>query len=152
MSLGGFLTQLLVLDSPQRVLTATLFSTGALAGNPPLPGETELPPPSGEVLAMWEHLGTPRTREEEAAFSLEHWRLLAGAAAGGPFDPDEFRALEQRVRAHTGHDDPIAAHSLADQSGLDRGRELAAPPRRRWSSRHRSTQCSRRHTPTTSRG
>jgi pimeloyl-ACP methyl ester carboxylesterase len=52
--------------------------------------------------------------------------LLSGAAAGGHFDADEFRALEERVRAHTGHDDPIAAHALADPSGLQRGRELAA--------------------------
>jgi hypothetical protein len=90
-----------------------------------LPGEDELPGPSEEVLAMWEHLGESRTREQEIAFNLEHWRALSGAAAGGHFDPGEFRALEERVRAHTDHDEPIAAHALADQSGLARGRELA---------------------------
>jgi pimeloyl-ACP methyl ester carboxylesterase len=125
MSLGGMLIQLLLLDAPERLLTATLFSTGALAGNPPLPGEEAVPGPSAEVLAMWQHLGESRTREEEIAFSLEHWRLLSGATAGGYFDADEFRVLEEHVRAHTGHDDPIAAHALADQAGLDRGQELA---------------------------
>lgn len=125
MSLGGILVQILLLDAPQRLLSATLLCTGALGGNPPLPGEADLPGPSAEVLAMWEQLAEPRTREEEIAFSLEHWRLLSGAAAGGHFDPDEFRALEERVRAHTGHGDPIAAHALADRSGLDRGHELA---------------------------
>ena len=125
MSLGGILVQLLLLDAPDRVLTATLFSTGALAGDPPLPGEAELPAPSAELLALWERLAEPRSRAEEIAFNLEHWRVLSGAAAGGHFDPDEFRALEERVRAHTGHGDAIAAHALADQSGLDRGRELA---------------------------
>jgi pimeloyl-ACP methyl ester carboxylesterase len=125
MSLGGTLVQLLLLDAPDRLLSATLFSTGALAGDPALPGEDELPGPSEEVLAMWEHLGESRTREEEIAFSLDHWRALSGAGAGGHFDPDEFRALEERVRAHTGHGEPIAAHALADQSGLARGRELA---------------------------
>jgi pimeloyl-ACP methyl ester carboxylesterase len=125
MSLGGMLVQLLLLDAPERLLSATLFSTGALAGDPALPGEDELSGPSEDVLAMWEHLGESRTREQEIAFNLEHWRALSGAAAGGHFDPDEFRALEELVRAHTGHDEPIAAHALADQSGLARGRELA---------------------------
>jgi pimeloyl-ACP methyl ester carboxylesterase len=125
MSLGGMLVQLLLLDAPERLLSATLFSTGALGGHPPLPGEDTLPGPSAEVLAMWERLGEPRSREEEIAFNLEHWRLLSGAAAGGHFDADAFRALEERVRAHTGHGDPLVAHALADQSGLDRGRELA---------------------------
>jgi pimeloyl-ACP methyl ester carboxylesterase len=125
MSLGGILVQLLLLDAPDRLLSATLFSTGALGGDPPLPGEDDLSGPSAEVLAMWEHLGDTRTPEEEAAFSLEHWRLLSGAAAGGHFDPDEFRTLERRVREHTGHGDPIFAHALADRSNLARGRELA---------------------------
>ena len=125
MSLGGTLIQLLLLDAPDRFLTATLFCTGALGGNPPLPGEADLAGPSPEVLAMWQHLGEARSREEEIAFNLTHWRLLSGASRGGHFDPEEFRALEVRVRAHTGHDDPIAAHALADQAGLDRGRELA---------------------------
>jgi len=125
MSLGGMLVQLLLLDAPERVLSATLFSTGALRGDPPLPGEAELPGPAPEVLAMWEQLGTPRSREEEVAFNLELWRLLSGAAAGGHFDPEEFRRLDERVRAHTGHHDPLVAHALADQSGLTRGRELA---------------------------
>jgi pimeloyl-ACP methyl ester carboxylesterase len=125
MSLGGILVQLLLLDAPERLLSATLFSTGALGGDPPLSGEESLSGPSAEVLAMWEHLGDGRTREEEIALNLEHWRLLSGAAAGGHFDADEFRELEERVRAHTRHDDPLVAHSLADQSGLHRGRELA---------------------------
>jgi pimeloyl-ACP methyl ester carboxylesterase len=125
MSLGGFLIQLLLLDAPERLLSATLFSTGALGGDPPLPGEERLSGPSAEVLAMWQHLGDTRTREEEIAFNLEHWHLLSGAAAGGHFDAGEFRALEERVRAHTRHHDPLVAHALADQSGLERGRELA---------------------------
>lgn len=125
MSLGGTLVQLLLLDAPDRLLSATLFCTGALASDPAWPSEHELPGPSEDILAIWQHLGESRTREQEIAFNLEHWRLLSGVAAGGHFDPDEFRSLEERVRAHTGHDDPIAAHALADQSGLARGRELA---------------------------
>ncbi len=125
MSLGGTIVQVLLLDAPDRVLTATLFCTGALGGDPPLPDEPGLPGPSPEVLAMWQHLGEARSRDEEIAFNLDHWRLLSGAARGGHFDREEFRALEQRVRAHTGHDDPTIAHALADQTGLSRGGELA---------------------------
>jgi pimeloyl-ACP methyl ester carboxylesterase len=123
MSLGGTIVQLLMLDAPERLLTATLFGTSALSGDPPLPGEESLPGPSDELLAVWEHLGDERTREEDVAFAVEHWRLLTG---GGPFDVGEFRALEERIRDHAGHDEPTFAHALADQAGLARGRELAS--------------------------
>jgi pimeloyl-ACP methyl ester carboxylesterase len=123
MSLGGTLVQLLLLDAPERLLSATLFGTGALGGEPPLPGEEALPGPSAELLELWEHLGDERTPEDDLAFAVEHWRLLSGDAAG--FDAAEFRAMEERIRAHTGHDDPSFAHALADQGGLARGRQLA---------------------------
>jgi pimeloyl-ACP methyl ester carboxylesterase len=125
MSLGGILVQLLLLDAPERLLSATVFSTGAIDVDPPVPGAPELPGPTPEVLAMWEHLGEPRDREAEVAFNVEHWRVLSGAAAGGPFDEPEFRALEERIRDHAGHDEPTAAHALADASNLARGAELS---------------------------
>ena len=125
MSMGGFLVQLLLLDAPERLRSATLFSTGALAVEPLPPGAVPPPGPTDEVLALWAHLGEPRDVEEEAAFNLAHWQVLSGAAAGGVFDPDEFHALGERVRAHAGHDEPTAAHALADQSNLARGAELA---------------------------
>lgn len=37
-----------------------------------LANEETLAGPSAEMLAMWERLGEPRTREEEIAFSIEH--------------------------------------------------------------------------------
>jgi len=118
MSLGGLLVQLLLLDAPERLHTATVFSTGPLH----TPGTPELPGPTDEVMAMWQHLGEPRDREAEVAFNVEHWRLLSG---GGPFEPEEFRALERRIRDHAGTDAPTVAHALADPSNLDRGAELA---------------------------
>ncbi len=122
MSLGGILIQLLMLDAPERLRSATLFCTGALENDPPVPG---LPGPAPELLAMWEHLGERRDHEAEVAFNLEHWRLLSGAARGGPFEEHEFRALEERIRDHAGHDEPTAAHAAADPSNLARGAELA---------------------------
>ncbi|MDT7801716.1 MAG: hypothetical protein QOI78_5149 [Actinomycetota bacterium] len=121
MSMGGFLVQLLLLDAPERLCSATLFSTGALG----VPGEAPPPGPSEEVLALWQHLGEPRSRAEEVAFSVEHWRVLSGAAAGGAFDPAEFALLEERIRDHAGIGVPSNAHAQADQSRLDRGAELA---------------------------
>ena len=79
MSLGGMLAQLLLLDAPERVRSATVFSTGVLEIDPPVAGAAELPGPSEDVLAMWQHLGEPRDRAAEVAFNVAHWRLLSGA-------------------------------------------------------------------------
>jgi pimeloyl-ACP methyl ester carboxylesterase len=125
MSLGGMLAQLLLLDAPGRVRSATLFSTGALEVDPPVAGAVGPPGPSEEVLAMWQHLGEPRDRAAQVAFNVEHWRLLSGAERGGEFEQAEFRALEERIRDHAGHDGPTVAHALADPSNLARGAELA---------------------------
>jgi pimeloyl-ACP methyl ester carboxylesterase len=94
--------------------------TGALGSEdgPDLPG------PKPEVLSMWAHLGERRDPEDQVAFVVEHWRVLSGADEGGAFDPAEFRALEERIREHSGHDDPVIAHALADPSDLERGDEL----------------------------
>lgn len=119
MSMGGLLTQLLLLDHPDRLLSATLFCTG------PLPGaEGEAPGPSTELLALWAQLGEDRDETAEMAFRLRHWELLNGG--GTPFDVDEFRALEERVVAHGGRLDAASAtaHARAGTDGLVRGAEL----------------------------
>src|SRR5690606_2928133 len=118
MSLGGILVQLLLLDHPERIATATGFCTGPL----PLPG-VELPGPAEPLLRMWAELDDPRDAEGELTWRVEHWRLLNGT--GTPFDPAEFRALEERIIAHTGHIDAPSAHARMVIEGLDRGAELA---------------------------
>ncbi|WP_073459850.1 alpha/beta fold hydrolase [Pseudonocardia thermophila] len=118
MSLGGILVQLLLLDHPERIATATVFCTGPL----PLPG-VELPGPAEPLLRMWAELDDPRDAEGELTWRVEHWRLLNGT--GTPFDPAEFRALEERIIAHTGHIDAPSAHARMVIEGLDRGAELA---------------------------
>jgi pimeloyl-ACP methyl ester carboxylesterase len=120
MSMGGTLVQLLLVDHPERLRSATVFATSALGAGladvdgtgPPLPG------PDPGLLAMWEHMGDERGPEEELAWRVEHWRILNGGAV--PFDEDEFRALEQRIAAHSGTFAASFAHALADQSGLER--------------------------------
>ncbi len=120
MSMGGSLAQLLLLDHPDRLRTATLLCTGPLGG---APGEPP-PGPSAELLAFWATMGDPRDEEADLAWRVEHWRLLHGD--GVPVDPAEWRAQELRVAAHSGGLLPATAHATADQSRLDRGAELAA--------------------------
>lgn len=119
MSMGGLLVQLMLLDHPDRLASATLFCTGAL----PMQGAPELPEPDPALLRLWGELDDPRDAEGELRWRVEHWRLLNGS--GTPFDPAEFRAVEERVIAHAGRTDAVIAHARMDTSGLDRGSELA---------------------------
>ncbi|HSP37077.1 MAG TPA: alpha/beta fold hydrolase [Frankiaceae bacterium] len=124
MSMGGTLVQLLLLDAPSRLLSATVFATAVLEG---AGDDGAVPPPFAEtdprLLALWEHLTDVRDRDAEIAWRVEHWRLLNGPSVA--FDPDEFRRLEERVIEHAGRHDNPASHARADQSGLARGAELA---------------------------
>ncbi|MBB3084328.1 alpha/beta fold hydrolase [Geodermatophilus sabuli] len=122
MSMGGILVQLLLINAPDRLRSATVLCTSALGTG--LAGDSDLPGPAPELLAYWQTMGEERDVEAELDWRVEHWRLLNGH--GVPFDPAEFRALEQRVIAHSGTPRGPVAHALADQSGLDRGPELAA--------------------------
>jgi pimeloyl-ACP methyl ester carboxylesterase len=123
MSMGGLLTQLLLLDHPDRLLSAALFCTGPLPG---APGAEALPGPSEDLLALWGSLGDERDAEAELAWRVEHWRLLHGHDT--PFDAEAARALEERVVAHGGALDTgsATAHARAGVDGLARGAELGA--------------------------
>lgn len=124
MSMGGALVQLLLLDSPDRLISATVFATSALgAGLADVDGSSDLPGPDPRLLELWESMGEERDEAAELDWRVAHWRLLNGD--GVPFDAAEFRALEARVVAHSGTAAGSTAHALADQSGLDRGAELA---------------------------
>ncbi|MFI7493559.1 alpha/beta fold hydrolase [Kocuria sp. M4R2S49] len=129
MSMGGTLVQLLLLDHPDRLLSATVFATSALGSGPADPSgaaDAGLPGPDPRLLELWRHLADPRGPEEEIAWRVEHWRILNGDVL--PFDAEEFRQLEERVVAHSGTAENPAAHALADRSGLDRAGELAGVP------------------------
>jgi pimeloyl-ACP methyl ester carboxylesterase len=120
MSMGGTLVQLLLADHPERLRSATVFATSALGAGLADVGGTgpELPGPDPRLLELWAEMGDERTPEDELAWRVEHWRILNGDVL--PFDEAEFRALEERVAAHSGTLASSSAHALADQSGLTR--------------------------------
>ena len=124
MSLGGTLVQLLLIDCPDRLLSATVFATAVLEGAAPHGADRPFVDTDPQLLALWEHLADVRDREAEIAFRVRHWQLLNGGQL--PFDPAEFARLEERLIAHAGRHDNPAAHARADQGGLARGSELSA--------------------------
>ncbi|MFE4657423.1 alpha/beta fold hydrolase [Streptomyces hydrogenans] len=130
MSLGGLLTQLLVADHPDRLLSATVIGTAALSTAPYVRPDgsrvpaAELPGPAAHLLEFWSRPEEDRDLEAELDHRVAHWRALAGDAL--PFDADWFRAQERRIVAHTGHHRPPTAHARGDASGLLRTEELAA--------------------------
>ncbi|MFE7269042.1 alpha/beta fold hydrolase [Streptomyces sp. NPDC057623] len=129
MSLGGMLTQLLIADHPDRLLSATLIGTSALSDTPYLhPDGTrtpveELPGIDPRIMELWSQPWTDEGREAELDRRVAHWRLLSGGHI--PFDADYFRALDREVIAHTGHHRPGDAHGRADYSGMLRTEQLA---------------------------
>ncbi|MFB4273716.1 MULTISPECIES: alpha/beta fold hydrolase [unclassified Nonomuraea] len=125
MSLGGTLVQLLLLDHPDRLLSATIFGSALLGGAAPDPAiaDDDLPGPDPRLLALWAELGQERDQEAELRWRVEHWRVLNGDVL--PFDAEEFAGLERRIAAHSGTWRGPVAHALADQSGMARGAELA---------------------------
>lgn len=126
MSMGGTLVQLLLLDHPDRLLSATVLCTSALGTGLAAAGSTptsDLPGPDPELLALWEEMNQPRNRTNELNWRVEHWRILNGKVVD--FDAEEFRKIEEGLIKHAGRHDNPAAHARADQRGLDRGAELA---------------------------
>lgn len=128
-SMGGLLTQLLMADRPERLLSATLISTCALSTAPytapdgtRTPAE-ELPPNDPKVMAVWERRVDGWDLEAELDWRVEHWRLLGGDVI--PFDAEAARESELRVIEHAGHHRVSMAHALADPSGMLRTEELA---------------------------
>ncbi|MFE0134198.1 alpha/beta fold hydrolase [Streptomyces sp. NPDC059037] len=129
MSLGGMLTQLLLADHPERVLSATLIGTCALSTTPyKAPDGTEIPVPdlpgiSPQILDLWSRPVEDKGVEAELDRRVEHWSALNGTEL--PFDADYFRALERRIITHTGTHVVSTAHARADDANMLRTKDLA---------------------------
>lgn len=111
MSMGGTLTQVLLVDHPDRFLSATIFGTPAL-------DDLEAPGPDPQLLELWGELGQERDADAERAWQVRHWRILNGGVL--PFDEDEFEQLDRRITEHRGTPAAATAHAQADPEGLER--------------------------------
>lgn len=115
--LGGCLVQLLLLDAPERLLSAALLTTTALDAH-----RVALPGPARDVQRMWMERHDPRDEAGELAWRVEYLRRLHGPAP--EFDEESATEQVRRELAHSGRTEPDTAHGLADPEGLDRGDEL----------------------------
>jgi pimeloyl-ACP methyl ester carboxylesterase len=116
--MGGLVAQLLLLDHPERLASATLVATRPLR----VPGAPVLPGPPTALRRLWAELDDPRDREGELAWRVAHDRLLHGTVL--PFDAAVFRARHERAMAHAGSEEPVTAH--AHLIAPARGAELAS--------------------------
>jgi pimeloyl-ACP methyl ester carboxylesterase len=114
---GGLVAQLLLLDHPARLVSATLLATAPL----PSPHGPELPSPPTLLRRLWAELDDPRDHEGELTWRVALDRLLHGSAL--PFDAAVFRRRHERAVAHAGSDEPVTAHTHLDVPA--RGAELA---------------------------
>ncbi|MYX74152.1 alpha/beta hydrolase [Streptomyces sp. SID3915] len=130
MSMGGMLTQLLIADHPERMLSATLLGTSALSTAPYVrPDGTRVPPEelpgiAPHILELWARPVEDHGLEAELDRRVEHWRALGGD--GLPFDAEATRDSERRVIEHTGHHTAGTAHARADAADMLRTEQLAA--------------------------
>ncbi|MGW2226106.1 alpha/beta fold hydrolase [Streptomyces formicae] len=131
MSMGGMLTQLLLLDHPERLLSAALFCAQALPAptayeHPLVAARAALPGPDERLRRLWERMAAPHGGAEEIALRVEQWRLYNGSVL--PFEEEKFRRMEERLaRGRTPGSGPSGSgpHTRASQAGLARADELA---------------------------
>ncbi|MFD5315820.1 alpha/beta fold hydrolase [Streptomyces sp. NPDC127098] len=122
MSMGGLLSQLLLLDYPERLLSATLFCAPALpmgdgADDPALPG------PDPRLVELWRRQAEARDQATELDLRVEHWRLLNGSVH--PIDEERYRRLEARLPSQIGGHGGGGVHNRIAQHDVRRGAELS---------------------------
>jgi pimeloyl-ACP methyl ester carboxylesterase len=124
MSLGGYISQLLALKAPERVLSLTLIASERLALTDP-----SIPPMDPRVPAYHARAAELDWTDRPAVieYQVGAWRLLSGSAH--PFDEAHIRALCEEDLDRTSN--PLSAFNhagLNDATGwVDRLDEIRAP-------------------------
>ncbi|MFP5022753.1 alpha/beta fold hydrolase [Pseudonocardia phyllosphaerae] len=119
---GARLVQLLLLDAPGRLRSATLLCTAALGAEDEVYAGA-LPRASRDVRRMWTERGDARDERGELVWRVEYRRRLHGAPDG--FDRAWTTAQERREMAHAGRTEPAVVHAQADPGVFERAGELA---------------------------
>ena len=116
--MGGHIAQLLLLDHPERLASATLLATRPL----PRPGGGPLPGLPTALRRLWAELDDPRDREGELAWRLTLDRLLHGAEL-----PVRRRRSPGPPRARDGARGPRRAGRRTPTSPCPPGRRVGEP-------------------------
>ena len=101
LSMGGFITQILAIQHPERFLSQVCMMSSpdqsvmmaAITGKDT--ASFSLPPPPQEALDTWNamKLVSIETKEDRIALNLKNWQLCAGMVG---YNEEEFRDLEER--------------------------------------------------------
>jgi pimeloyl-ACP methyl ester carboxylesterase len=126
MSMGGYIAQLLAVESPRRVSGLVLLSTTAdhrpyMAATMGCDaGRSPLPPPSRSFIEYVESAGrrVQAGADDYLALTLEGWRVTHGGSL--PFPEREMEATIRAAAAHTRDASAVYHHALA---------VAASPPR-----------------------
>ncbi len=115
-SMGGMITQALMIQSPARVKSATLIMSSPLSGgggDAPALGNDDLPGPDPEWMAdaMANIAFVPETREEKIESRINAFRILVGSAE--PFDEEQQRGVATREVDRASNLAAINNHGLA---------------------------------------
>jgi pimeloyl-ACP methyl ester carboxylesterase len=118
-SMGGFISQLIALNHPARVLSLTLIMSGA-SGKDAVRGRPE-------AAQIFTTVPGP-TREERIAHAIANRRILTGA--GNPFDDEYERRRAERLYDRSYYPAGLGRQllaSIAAPSRLDRLPQVAVP-------------------------
>ena len=112
MSMGGTLVQLLLLDSPDRLRSATVLATSALgSGLADIAGDGDLPGPAPHVLAYWASMGedpvNPPPHAAHLAAVIGSARLVAIPGMGHALPAAVVAPLADAIAAHTAAVDAV---------------------------------------------
>ena len=124
MSLGGFLSQLIALKYPHRVLSLTLIASERLG-----PEDPAMPPMDPKIPAYHAQANTLNwsNREDVVEYGVEAWRLLAGSAH--PFDEATIRTQAAQDFERTNNLLTTMNHALLSggEQWFDRLNEVRVP-------------------------
>jgi hypothetical protein len=123
--------QWLLVEHPERLLSATVISAATLQGTPALDDGTAQAAIYPELLELWSHMFEPRELEAEIEWRIENWRKLNGKVISRAIENPKQDALLPANSLQASHS-PYAytvSHAIPDahrrfRAGSARGGRL----------------------------